>query len=146
MLPSTGGRPPASADFSVDIDTGSMKLTSLHLTATVDCGYDPGGSVSATSLNCYIVPGAKLSKQNVTTPTPMNTIMRAPGDFQGAFFMEAAIEAAARTGLLAQAEADRSPLAGLPLDDARPVQEANMDAGCADVWGERPGRSTKPRC
>ena len=97
------------------------------MTATVDCGCNSSGSVNTTSLNCYVVPGARLSKQNLITPTPVNTIMRAPGDFQGEFFMEGAMEAAARTCLLQNA---------LPLDDARPVQEANLDPGCADVWAK----------
>jgi len=124
---SLGGRAPASADFSLSIDTGSKKLSSLVLTATVDCGCNSSGSVNTTSLNCYVVPGARLSKKNLITPTPVNTIMRAPGDFQGAFFMEGAMEAAARTCLLQNV---------LPLDDARPVQEANLDPGCADVWAK----------
>ena len=75
----------------------------------------------------------------------MNTIMRAPGDFQGAFFMEAAIEAAARAGLLAQSATNPTQLVGMPLDDVRPVQEANMDAACADVWGED-ARALDPDC
>ena len=40
--------------------------------------------------------GARLRTETAVTNIPPNTIMRAPGDFQGALFTEAAIELAAK--------------------------------------------------
>jgi hypothetical protein len=48
-----------------------------------DAGYGSGGSVTPTSLNAYDIKGAHLSAKTLLTPTPMNSIMRAPGEFQG---------------------------------------------------------------
>lgn len=61
--------------------------------------------------------GAKFSNKTVLTDTPCNTIMRAPGTYQGALFTEAAIEMVA-----ANAQVDPAV-----------VQKANMDAVVAPI-------------
>ena len=61
-----------------------------------------------------------LSSENKITNTAVNTIMRAPGDFQGALFTEACVECAAR-------------ISGL---DTIKVQEANLDKNVLPCWNE----------
>ena len=115
---SLGHRQPCSSTFTIAMDAASSKIGGLDLAAVVDAGSDVFGNVFATSLNAYAIPGAKLHSSTITTNTPCNSIMRAPGDFQGALFTEAAIELAATT-------------AGV---DVQTVQEANLDPICKDVW------------
>eukprot|EP00041_Stephanoeca_diplocostata_P004415 m.44741 g.44741 ORF g.44741 m.44741 type:complete len:1384 (+) comp15101_c0_seq3:127-4278(+) len=114
-----GGRQPASATFNVNCSASGV-ITAMQLTASVDGGCSKSGGVATTSLNAYDIKGARLSSSTVVTDTPMNSIMRAPGDFQGAFFTEAAIEFAA---------------ANLGVDPAV-VQEANMSKDVTAVWSE----------
>jgi len=118
-MSSLGSRAPAAANFTTSFNASSKKITSLQLEVKVDAGDSTvHGSMNCTSLNSYSVPGAKLNSQAVRTASPTNTIMRAPGDFQGAFFMEAVIEAIAR-------DAGVDPLV---------VQEANLQSSCVETW------------
>lgn len=112
-----GGRQPNVAEWTAKYNR-SGKITGLTQTVTTDCGYDKSGNSYGTGLNCYDIKGAKLSNPIAITATPVNTIMRAPGEFQAALFIEAAIEQVARAAKL----------------DPTVVQEANMNSEMAQVW------------
>lgn len=112
-----GGRAPCQATWSAGFDA-SHKITSLSQDVTSECGYDKSGSYHATSLNGYDISGVQFTNPTAITSTPVNTIMRAPGEMQGALFMEAVIEQVART-------------AGV---DPMVVQEANLTAGLKPCW------------
>lgn len=124
-----GGRHPAVATWKAGFDAGTGKVSSLTLSAQVDAGWntDHGGK-DCTNLNAYHIPGAQLSSHNVATPSPMNTIMRAPGHHEGALFTEAAIEAVAMS-LPESLAAGASSMA-----NALKVHEANMLPACLPVW------------
>ena len=85
---SLGSRVPASIKMSADY-TASGQITALSMDATVDGGYTKAGGNQVTSLNAYDIKGAKMSNTTMLTDTPCNSIMRAPGTYQGALFMEA---------------------------------------------------------
>lgn len=99
-----------------------LQITKLALTATVDNGVSElggAGLVGSANLNAYALGAVStLHSNNTTSATPANTIMRAPGDFHAALFMEAAVEAVASTMMV----------------DPIIVQEANLAAGCLPVW------------
>jgi xanthine dehydrogenase molybdopterin-binding subunit B/xanthine dehydrogenase iron-sulfur cluster and FAD-binding subunit A len=118
-MSSLGGRPPCTANFTASFDS-THAITDLAVDVTVTTGNDPAcGHFPCTSINAYTkIAGAKLTQSSAVTNAAANTIMRAPGDFQGAFFMEAVIEAVA-------SEAKVPPMV---------VQMANMDVGCASSW------------
>jgi xanthine dehydrogenase molybdopterin-binding subunit B len=123
-MSSLGGRPAVVADFSGEIDATSLAISGVNMKSTVRAGFNKNGAggliFQYTSISAYTkIKGAKLSQDVVVTDTPLNSIMRAPGDFQGTFFAEAVVEAAA-------AEAHADPMA---------VQTANLDAGNVASWG-----------
>ncbi len=95
-LLSLGGRPPVDTTFSVSYraEGDAVAIEALDLTATADTGFN-GRSLHTTCLGAYAIPGATLTPEHVATATPANGIMRAPGDFQGMIFTEAAVEAVA---------------------------------------------------
>lgn len=98
-----GGRHPMEANWIITSDASTHKITDLTITVNVDCGFSTSSKISATSLNAYVAPTAKLTSNQAETHTPINTIMRAPGEFSGALFMEASMEA----GLLSLSSLDR---------------------------------------
>ena len=119
-----GGRPACDASYETKVDASSGKITSLTVKTTVDAGFDKAGGVTLifkyTNANCYSLGlfDMHLSSSNKITNAAVNTIMRAPGDFQGALFTEAAICDAAFSAKL----------------DPMFVQEANLDKGVMPCW------------
>lgn len=118
-----GARPPCSAEFSATYDTATYKLAGMEINVIVDAGSDTtAGFFPCTNINAYIVPNAKLNSTPLKTCTPINTIMRAPGEFQGTLFTETAVEAVVfatgNTGTMGQVK----------------VQEANFDPSMMTVW------------
>jgi xanthine dehydrogenase/oxidase len=125
-----GHRPGNQTTFSLTVDPTTLKFTSLALTATCDAGYDGEfGSLACTSLNAYVVPGANLKANTAVTSTPVNTIMRTPGDFQGCLFMEVCVEAGAR------AAGCCTPASILAF------QEANLSSDTLPVWNTMKSKS-----
>jgi hypothetical protein len=98
------------------------QITKLALTASVDNGFSElglAGVIGSANLNAYDLGAVStLHSKNTISATPTNTIMRAPGDFHAALFMEAAIEAVASAMMV----------------DPIVVQEKNLVAGCLPVW------------
>jgi len=122
-----GGRSACDAVWSVDVDD-SGRIGGLSKTVTCDAGIDKSGGHNATSLNAYDISGARLSSQMKVTSRPWATMMRAPGEFQGVFIMEAIIEQVARK---------------LGVDPTV-IQESNMlsdsyNAGVRKIWGDLKG-------
>ncbi|CAE8611980.1 unnamed protein product [Polarella glacialis] len=115
---SMGGRAPFEASWKVSFDRTSGKISGLTQDVNQNVGASIRGASQPTSLNCYNIPGAQLQSHSVITNTPVNTWMRAPGEFEGAVIMEASMEQVART-------------TGL---DPVSVQEANLVPGMRKVW------------
>lgn len=119
---SLGGRPPMDANWTVGFDS-SGKISSVDQQVTVDCGFDKSGfPMDGTSANIYDFGfwSGKFSTDHAVTAKPLNTIMRAPGEFQGCLFIEALVEQVAR-------ELKVEPVV---------VQEKNMGAGVKSVWAK----------
>jgi len=114
-----GGRWPGDAEWNVSFNDAG-KISSLQQTVTVDCGFDKSGGMDTTSANVYDISwwSGKFSTEKAVTSRPLNTIMRAPGEFQGCLFMEAVVEQVAREMQVAPVK----------------VQEANMTSGPKKVW------------
>jgi xanthine dehydrogenase/oxidase len=122
-----GGRPACSADFTVKVNDSTGEITDMKIHTTVDAGFDKSGGVTLifkyTNHNAYSLGlfDSHLSSENKITNTAVNTIMRAPGDFQGALFTEAAVECAAQ-------------ISG--IDNILKVQESNLDKNVLPCWNE----------
>lgn len=118
-----GGRPPISSTFTVGASSDG-KITSMNVVTNCDAGTNAVDLVfPVSSTNAYSIAGANIKSNNVTSALPHNTIMRAPGHFQGAFVTEACVEAAAT----------QLGNAGWSLS----VQEANMDSDVLNgAWAE----------
>ncbi|CAK9087607.1 Xanthine dehydrogenase, partial [Durusdinium trenchii] len=111
-----GGRAPFDASWDLSHENG--KIVSLKQEVLQNVGTDMLGFSQASSVNCYNIPHAQLHCKGVITNLPVNTWMRAPGDFEGAFIMEAIMEQVARA-------VGRDPVE---------VQELNLAEGMQKAW------------
>ncbi len=106
----------------------SGRITGLTNAVACGAGFDKSGGFDATPLGAYGIRNARLSSPKKVTPRPLGTIMRSPGEFQGAFIMEAIIEQVARK---------------LGVDPTA-IQNSNMlsdtyNAGVRKIWGDLKG-------
>merc|ERR1712096_258880 len=88
---SLGGRPPASASWNVSF-TNEGEVNGLTQNVTGDCGFDKSGcSFGMSCANAYNsnIFWFHFNNDKAVTSKALNTIMRAPGEFQGSLFMEA---------------------------------------------------------
>ncbi|CAJ1357704.1 unnamed protein product [Effrenium voratum] len=112
-----GARAPFDASWDCSIQDDG-KICSLKQEILQNVGTDMMGFSQASSVNCYNLPHAQLHCKGVITNLPCNTWMRAPGDFEGAFIMEAIMEQVARA-------VGREPVE---------VQELNLDEAMQKAW------------
>ncbi|CAE7040674.1 XDH, partial [Symbiodinium natans] len=113
-----GARAPFDASWTCSYDVSSGKISTLKQDVLQNVGFDMMGFSQASSVNCYDIPHAELHCKGVITDLPMNTWMRAPGDFEGAIIMEAVMEQVARA-------AQKEPWQ---------LQEANLAPGMEKAW------------
>lgn len=112
-----GARAPFDASWELSHED-SGKIVSMKQEVLQNVGTDMLGFSQASSVNCYDIPHAQLHCKGVITNLPVNTWMRAPGDFEGAFIMETIMEQVARA-------VSREPME---------VQELNMVTGMQKAW------------
>jgi len=112
-----GARAPFDASWELSHEDNG-KIVSMKQEVLQNVGTDMLGFSQASSVNCYNIPHAQLHCKGVITNLPVNTWMRAPGDFEGAFIMEATMEQVARA-------VSRDPVE---------VQEVNLVDGMQKAW------------
>jgi len=117
---SLGGRNPVTANWSCTFDAQSGAISALTQDVYAHAGFDKLGAMVCSGVNCYQIPHATLNNHQVVEHKPLNTTMRAPGEFEQSMVMESIVEGVVRQ---------------MKVKDPIKVQEANLDTGLWPCWG-----------